>query len=183
MAVLNALLTVSEFSRLPQPSGGIRQELHHGELVELPPVKVLHTILQLRLVSALKRAADLSVYEAAGEFPFQPVEEFDVRVADVALFRISDLKKAARNGYFRGVPEIVIEVLSPSNTASEMMDRETICLHNGGKEFWLVDPNRKSVRVVRADGYSRVYSCDEDIVSEVLGGSISASELFEDLTD
>jgi hypothetical protein len=31
----------------------------------------------------------------------------------------------------QGVPEIVIEVLSPSNTASEMLDREQICLENG----------------------------------------------------
>jgi len=38
--------------------------------------------------------------------------------------------------YFEGAPEIVIEVLSPSNTAAEMMDKEQLCLENGAKEFW-----------------------------------------------
>ena len=37
MAVSSALLNVEDFSRLPEASGGVRQELHDGELIELPP--------------------------------------------------------------------------------------------------------------------------------------------------
>jgi Uma2 family endonuclease len=54
MAVKSAVLSVDEFARLPRPAGGVRQELHHGALVELPPVKKLHMKLQKRLVSLLE---------------------------------------------------------------------------------------------------------------------------------
>ena len=54
MAVVSNLLSVAEFAGLPQRSGGIRQELRHGELFESPPVKMLHTRIQQRLVSLLK---------------------------------------------------------------------------------------------------------------------------------
>ena len=56
MAVTSGLLSVADFARLPQPAGGVRQELHHGELVESLPVKKLHTKLQKRLVSLLEAA-------------------------------------------------------------------------------------------------------------------------------
>jgi Uma2 family endonuclease len=49
MSVTRVLPSVDEFVRLPQPAGGIRQELHHGELVESPPVAALHTMIQKRL--------------------------------------------------------------------------------------------------------------------------------------
>ena len=54
MAVSSALLNVEDFCRLPEASGGVRQELHDGELIELPPVKKLHTRLQKRLVTLLE---------------------------------------------------------------------------------------------------------------------------------
>ncbi len=179
MAILTGMLSVAEFARLPQPEGGVRQELHHGELLELPPVKILHLMLQMRLVSLVRTLCDLSVYGVTTEFPFRPVPGFDVRVADVALFRLAYASRTLHNDYFSGVPEIVIEVLSPSNTASEMLDRETICLRNGGKEFWLVDPNRKTVKVVRADGYSQVYGVEGAIESGVLDGRIAVSDIFD----
>jgi Uma2 family endonuclease len=76
------------------------------------------------------------------------------------------------------VPEIVIEVLSPSNSASEMLEREEICLRHGGREFWLVDPARESVKVIRADGYSSVHDAESVIESDALGGSITVRDIF-----
>jgi hypothetical protein len=69
MAVTGALLSVAEFARLPQPPGGVRQELHHGELVESPPVKKLHTKLQRRLVSLLEARLNPAEQGIDKEFP------------------------------------------------------------------------------------------------------------------
>lgn len=38
--------------------------------------------------------------------------------------------------YLRGAPDLIIEVLSPSNTATEICDKEKLCLENGAREFW-----------------------------------------------
>jgi Uma2 family endonuclease len=178
MAVTGTLLSVAEFARLPQPAGGGRQELHHGELVELPPVKKLHTKLQRRLVSLLEARLNPAEHGVDKEFPFRPAPEYEVWIADVALFSLALWEQTADDDYFRGVPAIVIEVLSPSNSASEMLEREDICLRHGGREFWLVDPGRESVKVIRADGRSSVHDAGSVIESGALGGSIAVRDIF-----
>ena len=179
MAVTSALLTVAEFGGLPQPSGGVRQELHHGELVELPPVKKIHTKIQKRLVSLLEAALKVAGYGVDKEFPFRPEPEHEVWVADVAVFNLALWEQTADDDYFRGVPAIVIEVLSPSNSAAEMLDREEMCLRQGGQEIWLVNPQRQSVKVIRAGGSSHAYDRDSVIESGVLGGSIAVRDIFD----
>lgn len=178
MAVRSALLSVAEFARLHQPAGGVRQELHHGELVESPPVKKLHTKLQKRLVSLLEARLNPADYGVDKEFPFRPAPEYEVWVADVALFSLALREQTADDDYFRGVPAIVIEVLSPSNSASEMLEREEICLRQGGREFWLVNPQRESVKVIRADGHSTVHNAGSIIESGALGGLIAVRDIF-----
>lgn len=178
MAVASTFLSVAEFASLPQRSGGIRQELRHGELVELPPVKMLHTKIQKRLVTLLEAAKKATGHGVDKEFPFRPTAEYEVWVADVAVFSLAQAEQTADDDYFRGVPLIVIEVLSPSNSATEMLDREEICLRNGGQEFWLVDPRRESVKVIRAGGYSVAYDVEGVLESGALGGSIVVRDIF-----
>ena len=110
MAVTSAVLSVDDFARLPRPAGGVRQELHHGELVELPPVKKLHTKLQKRLVSLLETTLDPAQFAVDKEFPFRPAPEYEVWIADVALFSLALWEQTPDDDYFRGVPTIVIEV-------------------------------------------------------------------------
>ena len=178
MAVTSAVLSVDEFARLPRHPGGMRQELHHGELVELPPVKKLHTKLQKRLVSLLETTLDRAQFGVDKQFPFRPAPEYEVWIADVALFSLALWEQTPDDAYFRGVPTIVVEVLSPSNSASEMIEREEICLRHGGQEFWLMDPRRASVKVIRAGGYSNVYDSTAAIESRALGGSLAVRDIF-----
>jgi Uma2 family endonuclease len=112
------------------------------------------------------------------EFPCRPAPEYEVWVADVALFSFALWEQTADDDYFGGVPAIVIEVLSPSNSASETLDREEICLRHGGQEFWLVDPARESVKVIRADGHSIIHDAGTVIESGALGGSIAVGDIF-----
>jgi hypothetical protein len=36
-----------------------------------------------------------------------------------------------------GAPDLVVEILDPSNSATEIYDKEKLCLENGAKEFWV----------------------------------------------
>jgi Uma2 family endonuclease len=116
MVVTTALLSVAEFSRPPRPAGGVRQELHHGKLVELPPVKQLHTQIQKQLVSLLEALLNTAEYGVDKEFPFRPAADYEVWVADVAVFSLGLWNQTADDDYFTAAPALVIEVLSPSNT-------------------------------------------------------------------
>jgi len=144
----------------------------------LPPGKKLHTKLQRRLVSLLEAGLNPAEHGVDKEFPFRPSPEYEVWVADVALFSLALWEQTADDDYFRGVPAVVIEVLSPSNSASEMLEREEICLRHGGQEFWLVDPQRDSVKVIRADGYSSVHDAASVIESGALGDSLAVRDIF-----
>jgi Uma2 family endonuclease len=178
MAVTSDLLTVAEFEALPQPRGGVRQELHHGEVFELPPVKLLHTIIQKQLVARLEDSFRNSPFGVDKEFPFRPLPEHEVWIADVAVYLLAVLRQMSRADYYHGVPVAVIEVLSPSNTASEMLDRERMCLQHGGEEFWLVDPKWQTIKVATATGYSTVYDVNGVVESHALGVSIPVREIF-----
>ena len=54
MSVHAGLLTVEEFLKLPDPPEG-RLELHHGEVVVMPPPKRGHQTIQNRLQGLLQR--------------------------------------------------------------------------------------------------------------------------------
>lgn len=178
MAVSQALLTVAEFSRMPQPKDGRRQELHHGEIFELPPVKKLHTWMQMRLIALLSSELQHLGLVADKEFPFRPTAEYEVWIADIALFSETEWNRTAFEDYFHGVPTVVIEVLSPSNTASEMLARESICLKNGGLEFWLVDPRERTVRISLASGKSSLFRDGETCVSPTLQRELPVASFF-----
>ena len=178
MAVTSAVLSVAEFSALPQPRGGIRQELHHGEVFELPPVKLVHTRIQRRLVNLLASALRATLFGVEKEFPFRPLPEYEVWTADVSVYLAATEEAMLADDYYHGVPTAVIEVLSPSNTASEMLEREMMCLRNGGQEFWLVDPKRETVKVVTAAGRSSVYDIDGIVESHAIGISIAVRDIF-----
>jgi Uma2 family endonuclease len=178
MPVTTRRLTVEEFDRLQEPANGLRRELHHGQLVEFPPGNKLHTYLQKRLEKLLESAVKPSENGVDKEFPFRPIPEYEVWVADVAVFSLKVWDQTADDDYFPGVPAIVIEVLSPSNSVSEILDREEICLRHGGHEFWLVDPQRQSIKVIRADGYSATYDSSCTIESAVLEQPISVNDVF-----
>ena len=179
MATATRLMTVEEFMALVPASDG-RQELHHGQLVEMRPAKFLHTLTQRSIIEALHQVLDQR-YLVEKEFPFRPTQEYEARVADVAVLDRARARSTPLDQYFSGVPEIVVEVLSPTNSASEMLDREAICLGHGGREFWLCDPVRQTVKVTTAAGFSRLYRLGDTLPLGEFGAPIAVADLFSPL--
>src|SRR5690349_5407222 len=108
------LMTVEEFSRLPEREDVI-QELHWGTVVTLTRPKMRHTRLQYQLVALLTPYA-YNKGVVVAEMAFRALPEYDVRGADVAFVSRERWDGTPDNDYLRGSPELVIEVLSPSNT-------------------------------------------------------------------
>ena len=105
--------------------------------------------------------------------------ENEYRIGDVVFISRGRWEKLPADGYFDGAPDIVIEILSPSNTAAEMLDKEQLCLENGAKEFWVVDPARGQVKVSTADGRAATYKSGRQIPL-FFGGSIPVDGIFTD---
>jgi Uma2 family endonuclease len=153
-------MTFEEFAQLPEPKG-FRYELHHGELVEVPFPKMTHTRVQHRLRQLLENFAGGAI--VATEFGFRAVPESEYRRADVSYIVKERWDAPSADDDFHGAPELVIEVLSPSNTELEMRDKRKLCLAHGSLEFWVVDPEQREIDVYTRDGRSITYGPGQQI--------------------
>jgi Uma2 family endonuclease len=154
------LLTFAEFEQLPDPKTG-RYELRHGELVTVAPPIHEHYLVQRRLRQLLETAVAAGVVDT--EMAFRALPEHEYRVADVAFVSTDRWRQIPLKGMLAGAPDLVIEVLSPSNTASEIIDKKTLCLENGSHEFWLVDSEHRQVEVSTPDGRTLTYKAGQQV--------------------
>lgn len=173
----NRLMSFREFEQMPDSDR--RYELRHGELVEVPPPQLPHARIQLRLRDLLLGTAARDKGVVVTEFGFRVLPEYEWRIADIAFVEQEHWARLPENGYFDGAPELVIEVLSPSNRAAEIADKQRLCLANGAKEFWIVDAKRAQVRVSGRDGRSRSYHSGQQIPL-LFGGILAVDEIFRD---
>ncbi len=64
-----------------------------------------------------------------------------VKVADVAWGTYEFFKRNGRANPYLESPEIVVEILSRSNTRQEMTEKKELYFARGAKEFWMCDRN------------------------------------------
>ena len=173
MATAVRQVTVEEFRSLPETAQHF--ELRHGEIVPLTFPKLTHIFVQHKLFQLMLPLAEAGAF-VGFEFPFRPQDEYQLWRADVAYLSAAQLASCGAEEDFFGVPEIVVEVLSPSNSATDMFEREAICLENGGHEFWVIDPKRRTVRVSTRNGFTKVFREGQDVPFR--GGTISVTSIF-----
>ena len=171
MATTTGLMTVEEYWRLPE-TGPFYYELRHGELVKVSRPKWLHLMIQWRLRDLLKPVL-CGQGRVETEVPFRAVPEYELRVADVAFISANRLPKSGEDS-LSGAPDIVIEVLSPSNTVSEINEKTRLCLEHGSVEFWVVDPQLREIRISTPDGLTRTYNSGQSIPLALAGGQTLA---------
>ena len=177
MATTTSLMTVEQFRQLPEP-GYFYCELRHGELVQVTPPKFKHRLIQNRLVDLLRPAAPSGGFVSM-EFDFRALPEHELRTADVAFVTKERLETIDPEDNLHGAPDLMIEVLSPSNTVAEMNDREKLCLENGCREFWVIDPELRQVKVSTPDGITTTYRAGQEIPLRVFGdGSLKVNAIF-----
>jgi len=179
MAATTHLLTVEEFRKLPEDHGPVYHELRHGQLVAVTRPKLKHSLIQNNLRELLKQFAEPESYVDT-EMAFRPLPEYELWCADVAYVSASRFRQADPEDNIQGAPDLVIEVLSPSNTAAEIYDKERTSLTNGAREFWVVDPGRRQVKVSTPDGRTVTWQSGQAIPLPLFGGEsrIRVDDIF-----
>jgi|HubBroStandDraft_1064217.scaffolds.fasta_scaffold00993_13 Uma2 family endonuclease len=170
------LMTVDEYRQLPDREDVI-QELHWGMVVTMCRPKMKHAKLQSRLVRLLRpKAEHLGVVET--EVAFRALPEYDLRGVDVAYVSQQRWDATDDDDNLRGSPELVIEVLSPSNTRAEIHEKAVLCLSTGALEFWVVDPKRETVSVTRQGSVPKVHQMGDRIPLPMFHSHLDVSEIF-----
>jgi Uma2 family endonuclease len=107
--------------------------------IEMSPASNEHGLYQVLIIEFLLKLCKGG--RPISECSIQTSE--GVKVADVGWGSFSFFKRNKRcNPYFES-PEIVIEILSPSNTIQEMSEKKLLYFEKGAKEFWLCEKDGK----------------------------------------
>jgi Uma2 family endonuclease len=176
-------VSYEEFQTLPR-DGSKRFELIEGEVFMTPSPNTGH---QRAVAKLLRRLADFVERSDLGEVfiaPYDIVFSKWTALEPDLLFIGKEQRSIITDANVQGVPNLVIEILSPSN---KVYDRETK-LHAyekaGVPELWYLDPEERTGEILNLDSGSRYtvtarLSGNAAIVSRVLPGlSLSLDDVF-----
>jgi Uma2 family endonuclease len=103
---------------------------------------------------------------------FYEEDESDDVVVQPDISVICDESKRGSEGC-RGAPDLVVEILSPSNTAIEMQRKLELYRDAGVREYWIVNPDRGAVTAYRLEGgryVTQFYRAADRVRSAALPG-------------
>jgi Uma2 family endonuclease len=150
METVERLLTVEEFERLPDD--GYRTELSGGRLVREPPPGAVHGWVARNVLRPLDRyveehALGLVIFDTGFLLTAEPPT---VRGPDIAFLAGEHLPSTgAPQGFWTIPPDLAVEIVSPSNTATGIQEKVLEYLRAGTRLVWVVDPDTRSVTAYR----------------------------------
>ena len=150
--VSTMLMTVEEFLNTDVPDG--KAELVRGELRVTPPPGAPHGVAGMNLVLLLAdhvRARKLGrVFGDSFGYVLTQLPH-TVRVPDASFVRADRLPaEGIGPGLLTFAPDLAIEVLSPSESASELEEKLTDYAIAGVPLIWVIDSKRRTVRIMNA---------------------------------
>jgi len=154
-----AIMTADELLQIPDKHA----ELVRGVLVVREPPGLRHGRIALELG---RRLAD---HVAAGRLGRVYVESGfklrsnpdTVRGPDVAFISQTRLPEPEPVGYPALAPDLVVEILSPSDRPGEVLGKVADWLSAGTRLVWAIDPERRLARVYRSDGTEETVTADK----------------------
>ena len=184
------LLTLEEYAALPDEPGW-RTELDRGKVIKMPTIKdPLHDWIIRNLSDALSpyvRAHQLGgiTYEQVGYNITQDVEQEESSWApDLAFVRAEQarlvLEARQRKHYIPLAPDLVVEVVSPSQSRPDMAERAQRWLAVGTRLAWFIWPESQTVDVWHPDEPLRTLQASDllDGLNVVPGFTMPVADLF-----
>lgn len=144
-------------------------ELVRGRLVVREPAGFKHGVVAMEISRRLAdfvKQRDLGLVVAA-ETGFKLFSDPDtVRAPDAAFIRADRVPNPLPRGYASITPDLVVEVLSPDDRPGHVLAKVSDWLNGGCTLVWVIDPERRSARVYRADGSESMVSADSALDGE-----------------
>lgn len=181
--IATRLATIADIEAMPEEPG--RVALIEGELHRMAPAGGRHGRLGVRFTVALHLFVEAHhsgvVYSADTGFVLQ--REPDTLLAPDVTFIQKDRVPVGDDeiGFPEVVPDLVVEILSPSNTSTMMTKKVNAYLAAGVSLIWVVDPVHSVITIHWPDGNSREIGMDGTLDGgHVLPGlSLPVADLFQ----
>lgn len=166
------------------PDDGFKYEVIDGELYMSPPPSIEHQNSATSLSARMRHHAekhDLGLVltsPVAVRLPNQ-----DVPVQPDILFIVKSRLDIVGENNIEAEPDLVVEILSPSNWMYDRGRKQEIYKQAGVKEYWIVDYRRKKVDVLVLEGgeylLQNEYGAADTAVSVILTGfTVVVADIF-----
>ncbi|MGH9660641.1 MAG: Uma2 family endonuclease [Bryobacteraceae bacterium] len=152
--------------------GGARErcELVRGHILEKATPAFEHSRIQGLLTHALagygeKRGRGIACPE--WHHRFGPPGDLRIYVPDIAFLKAPPEHVAA---YADAASDVMIEILSPSDSHTELLDKVQFYLYGGAESVWVVDPERKRIHIYKSGAPVRRFVQPEILTDPALPG-------------
>ncbi len=149
MTEIEKKATARDYERLPE---GAPYQLIAGELIMTPSPTPFHQSIVLNLASALN---PIIVQRRLGKIFIAPLDvylsEEDIYQPDLIFIR-ADRAAGVRKDKLRVIPDLVVEVLSPSNAYFDFTRKKETYCSAGVSEYWIIDPDAETVEIMTKQG-------------------------------
>jgi Uma2 family endonuclease len=164
-----------------------RYELLNGRVVMNPPAGYPHGSVEGRVAAVLSRFVQ---EHALGEY-LGSSQGFELPSGDtvepdhsyVSSQRWNAMPAPQEGKFLQVVPDLIVEILSPSTASRDRGEKKGIYELNGVREYWLVDARAREVVVLTlregAFDQGARYASGETLASSVLSGlRVEVTSLF-----
>ena len=180
MSVTKTVLTAQEFDDYPFEEDK-RYELDEGALIEMTRPTYKHNRVLKNLIFALEsycrstRVGELLIFENLFAL------SYNIRRAPDAAIILGDRQEELKNAkVIPIVPEIVAEILSPTETPRAIHRKLKQYFAAGVKEVWLIDPEPREIEIWKGPSLPDPVLAGADVLTSALlpGFAIPLEELF-----
>jgi len=130
--------------------GPERYQLFNGEAFQMASPSVNHQALLIYLAAQFDvflRGKPCKVFASPLDVRLFPKKDnSDNIVLQPDLLVVCDKDKLGKRSV-NGAPDLVVEIVSPSNTHSEVFHKFHYYLEAGVREYWVIEPETKKVQV------------------------------------
>jgi Uma2 family endonuclease len=155
-----------------------RWEIADGEPVEVGDMGFGDSVVFARVAQAFAPLQDLAVVCVEGRFLLREEPRVE-RKPDVAVVLAERVPHPMPLEIFHGAPDLVVEVLSFTDSTAEKRVRAGQFLDCGAREVWIVDPALECVTVLRPGERPRPVGVGGEVTTPFLPGfALQVGELF-----
>jgi Uma2 family endonuclease len=167
-----------------------RVELLRGKIRQMSAPSVKHQRISIRFSRLLANAlwqTSCQVFAAPFDVRLTRMRD-DKEVKTVVqpdLCVICDPSKLDERGCI-GAPDLIIEILSPGNSRTEMRDKFELYQEAGVLEYWIVNPSEKMIQVFQLNEHGRYIGLPPVVEGDILTTPIvpnlevDVTEIFAD---
>jgi Uma2 family endonuclease len=174
------LMTAEELFRL-EDDGYHRYELIKGELLTMSPPGAQHGFAIGNLAGQLyiHITANKLGHVYVGDTGFKLEINPDTVLAPDIGFIARERAGTPSPSYHEGPPDLAIEVRSQWDRKSKIDRKTALWLELGAKAVWNVDPRKRTVEVVHADGQRWLFHENDELVDDTVPGfRVAVSKIF-----